>query len=273
MALKPSPGSGGQQRLLATLIFFLLATNVLVDRLFGEDDEGIVANPNRPTVSNPADITQYGVLELEYGIQADSSGKMFCGLLKFAAAKNLELRLDSDTYQSDSSLHESGFGDMDIGFQYRFLQQSKQRPSMSIALSSKIPTATDSLGSGKWDHQILWLASKDIGAYHADLNLDFEFLGRSDASGYDNVVAPALAISHSFKRNYVIAGEISGTTRQNHEEPGTLSTLWAISYSVRPRFVIDSAVSFNLKGPGSNCTFLGGFTYSIADLYHPHHKS
>src|SRR4030088_936945 len=27
----------------------------------------IVANPNRPTVANPADITQYGVLELEYG--------------------------------------------------------------------------------------------------------------------------------------------------------------------------------------------------------------
>jgi len=27
----------------------------------------IAAHPNRPTVANPADITQYGVLELEYG--------------------------------------------------------------------------------------------------------------------------------------------------------------------------------------------------------------
>ncbi len=29
--------------------------------------DSMAANPNRPTVANPADITQYGVLELEYG--------------------------------------------------------------------------------------------------------------------------------------------------------------------------------------------------------------
>jgi hypothetical protein len=28
--------------------------------------DSIAANPNLPTVANPADITQYGVLELEY---------------------------------------------------------------------------------------------------------------------------------------------------------------------------------------------------------------
>src|SRR6476646_9976900 len=50
--------------------------------------DSIVANPNRPTVANPADITQYGVLELEYGfdrlwsensVEETSIG----GLLKF----------------------------------------------------------------------------------------------------------------------------------------------------------------------------------------------
>src|SRR4029077_16135876 len=34
----------------------------------------IQANPNRPTVANPADITQYGVLELEYGWDQSSLG-------------------------------------------------------------------------------------------------------------------------------------------------------------------------------------------------------
>jgi hypothetical protein len=29
--------------------------------------DSITANPNRPTVTNPAHVTQYGVLELEYG--------------------------------------------------------------------------------------------------------------------------------------------------------------------------------------------------------------
>src|SRR5258706_15901885 len=45
-------------------------------------------NPNRPTVANPADITQYGVLELEYGWDHGwpTSGQRFTdagGLLKF----------------------------------------------------------------------------------------------------------------------------------------------------------------------------------------------
>jgi hypothetical protein len=34
----------------------------------------IKANPNRPTVANPADITQYGVLEIEYGWDRTSLG-------------------------------------------------------------------------------------------------------------------------------------------------------------------------------------------------------
>ena len=35
---------------------------------------GIVANPNRPTVADPADITELGVLELEYGWERDWRG-------------------------------------------------------------------------------------------------------------------------------------------------------------------------------------------------------
>lgn len=30
--------------------------------------DSIEANPNRPTVSNPAHVTQFGVMELEYGL-------------------------------------------------------------------------------------------------------------------------------------------------------------------------------------------------------------
>src|ERR1700692_1739715 len=56
----------------------------------------IAANPNRPTVANPADITQYGVLELEYGwdrlwpglgVQQTSVG----GLLKFGMLCDVEV--------------------------------------------------------------------------------------------------------------------------------------------------------------------------------------
>jgi hypothetical protein len=59
--------------------------------------DSIAANPNRPTVTNPAHVTQYGVLELEYGwdrfwpeegIHQTSIG----GLLKFGMLCDIELR-------------------------------------------------------------------------------------------------------------------------------------------------------------------------------------
>src|SRR6266550_857175 len=56
--------------------------------------DSIAANPNRPTVANPADITQYGVLELEYGWdrQWPEEGRQQAsvgGLLKFGCFATL----------------------------------------------------------------------------------------------------------------------------------------------------------------------------------------
>src|SRR5437899_11984301 len=56
---------------VVTLAACLAATNSAVGQWMGKQTgcyaDSIAANPNRPTVANPADITQYGVLELEYG--------------------------------------------------------------------------------------------------------------------------------------------------------------------------------------------------------------
>jgi len=58
---------------LKVLVFALLlnTTKSAVGQWMGKQTgcyaDSIIANPNRPTVSNPAHVTQYGVLELEYG--------------------------------------------------------------------------------------------------------------------------------------------------------------------------------------------------------------
>src|ERR1019366_7707813 len=73
-------------------------------------------NPNRPTVANPADITQYGVLELEYGWDHGwpASGQRFTdagGLLKFGLLCDVELRWTTTSFlsQTDSMETQSGF--------------------------------------------------------------------------------------------------------------------------------------------------------------------
>src|ERR1700682_6628037 len=58
------------------LAAFLAASHLAVGQWMGKQTgcyansiaaNSIAANPNRPTVANPADIKQYGVFELEYG--------------------------------------------------------------------------------------------------------------------------------------------------------------------------------------------------------------
>src|SRR5258708_3233298 len=89
--------------------------------------QGIVANPNRPTVANPADITQYGVLEVEYGYNhvqglTGERDNNLIGLFKFAATCNFEIRWDTDTllHQAIGGSTKNGFCDQSLWFQERF---------------------------------------------------------------------------------------------------------------------------------------------------------
>src|SRR5215467_2526764 len=69
--------------------------------------DSMVANPNRPTVANPADITQYGVLELEYGWdriwpETDVHQTSLGGLVKFAMFCDIEMRWTTTSFLSQT---------------------------------------------------------------------------------------------------------------------------------------------------------------------------
>lgn len=101
--------------------------------------DSIAANPNRPTVSNPAHVTQYGVLELEYGwdwlwpedvIRENSFG----GLLKFGMLCDIELRWNTTSFlsQTDATGTHSTFGDNWLGTEIRFHRQTARLPTNGI---------------------------------------------------------------------------------------------------------------------------------------------
>ena len=106
------------------------------------------ANPNRPTVANPADITQYGVLELEYGWNRSSLGagarsSDVGGLLKFAMLCDVELRLTMTNYiwENNAAGGQQGSGDYRFGSQVRFYRQTPRVPSMATTPSPTPPAA------------------------------------------------------------------------------------------------------------------------------------
>src|SRR5262244_2001786 len=97
------------QSTVVILIACLAAINSAAGQRMGGQTgcyaDSIAANPNRPTVANPADITQYGVLELEYGWDrlwpaAGVDQMSLGGLVKFGLLCHVELRWNTVEYKS-----------------------------------------------------------------------------------------------------------------------------------------------------------------------------
>jgi hypothetical protein len=264
-----------------TLVIICLAANLpapaqWIGKQTGCYADSIVANPNRPTVANPADITQYGVLELEYGW--DRSWPVegihqtsFGGLLKFGMVCDLELRWNTTSYlwQTDGSGTQRGVGDNWLGPQIRIYKQTKRVPTLAFAYAAKIPSASsdNGLGSGLVDHAFTFLASKDIARIHFDFNVTHFWLGRQGAPGFDQNDQLNLAFSHTIRGPLQFTGEFYGNTESNQSTPGFASSLWALTYTVSPRLVIDGGFEAGLTSGGPHRHAFFGATYSIGNFY------
>src|SRR5260221_7191937 len=131
------------------------ATGQWIKKQTGCYADSIVANPNRPTIANPADITQYGVLELEYGWdrvwpEGDAHQNSVGGLLKFGLLCDVELRWNTMSYvwQTNSSGSVSGIGDNWLGPQIRIYRQTRRVPTVAFGYAVKIPSANSHNGLG-----------------------------------------------------------------------------------------------------------------------------
>ena len=282
MAQPATRGRKNLQRLLVPVItvlgISLLCSKTALAQCPGQPDSGIVANPNRPTVADPADITQFGVLEVEYGFdhvidRGAGHENNLVGLFKFAATCKLEIRWGTDSLlrQTSGDKTVTGLGDNRIGFQYRFHRQSRATPTLAFSYALKLPSASvaKGLGTGKYDHQLKFLASKDILGVHFDFNTSYFFLGRPVGGGTDQNAEMNLAFSHPIYKKLQFTGEFYGDTQFNTGAPATANGLWAFTYEVTPRLIVDAGIDHGLTASTPfNCRFFVGVTYSIADLYH-----
>jgi hypothetical protein len=274
----------GRQLIVALAVCLVTSTSVVAQwmgKQTGCYADSMVANPNRPTVANPADITQYGVLELEYGWdrvwpQEDVRQTSVGGLLKFGLLCDIELRWTSTAFlsQTDATGTHQGFGDSWVGTQIRLYKQTKRVPALAFAYATKIPSASteDGLGTGRVDHSFTFLASKDIAHFHFDFNLTRFLIGRGNGLGFDQPAFDQndelnLAFSRPIRGQLQFTGEFYGDTQLNRDTPSFVSSLWALTYTITPRLVIDGGFESALTPHGPHRHPFAGVTYSIVNFY------
>jgi Putative MetA-pathway of phenol degradation len=265
---------------MALLVVFLIASTPAWAQWMGKQTgcyaDSIVANPNRPTVADPADITQYGVLELEYGwdrtwpeqgVRQTSLG----GLLKFGLLCDVELRWTTTSFlsQTAAGVTHSGFGDNWIGPQVRVYKQTTRWPTLALSYAAKTPSASTEggLGTGRMDHSFTFLASKDVAGIHFDFNATHFWIGRESAPGFDQNDQLNLAFSRTIRGGLGCTGEFYGDTQLNRTTVSFVSSLWALTYTVNPRLVMDGGFEGGLTSGGPHRHVFAGLTYSLGNLY------
>ena len=231
--------------------------------------------PSRPSVSNSTDTTECGVVEVEYGFErfwvADGSHRQdVSGGLRVGITPNLDFHWASADYLSLSAngVAVEGFGDTWLGLKYRFFGQGAHWPGLGFFYQVKIPTSRSAgLGSGKVDHSLAILFSKDVHPLHFDFNVIPTLIGSERGAGFDHSTGLALATWVPVRSKLGLVLEPYGYTAANSSTPGFASLTGALSYQVRPRFFLDAGADAGITEAAPHKRFFGGFTYALGNAF------
>lgn len=242
----------------------------------GEEEEYI--KPARPGVANPAEPHKPGVLQIEYGYDANFRAEEFRSqqtaplALRFAATSRLLLEFDLDTVISERAEQDgermTGIGDTRIGIQAVALKDTEQHPALAFAYYVKLPSASESkgLGTGRFDHKIVTLLSKKVGETDIDFNAAYLIVGREQASGWISGGQAALSIARDFKNNFGLMGELSWQSKDDTQPRGVYA-LGALTYQASKRLIFDAGMRFGLNSEAPRVGVFVGVTVGAADFY------
>ena len=251
-------------------------TDTLLPPTLIQAEEEDFIKPSRPSVANPAEIHKAGVLQVEYGYDANFRAAEFRTeqtatlALRYAASSRLLLEADLDTIKSETDEtgeRMTGVGDTRLGLQFVALKDTAEHPALAFAYYVKLPSASENkgLGTGRVDHKFLLLLSKKFGAVDMDLNGAYLVVGRENESGRVGGGQGALSFSGEFENGFGLQGELSFQTKDDVQPKG-LFALGALTYKVNRRLIFDAGMRFGLNRDAPSIGVFTGLTFGAFDF-------
>ena len=155
-----------------------------------------------------------------------------------------------------------GISDQGLSALYRVHEQGPWMPALAFSYAIKIPTANPSkgFGTGYTDHQLIFIASRDLGRVHVDFNAVGTIAGGPD--GHDGATQFGLALSLPVTSRFTWVLDSFGGA-----QPGTTDKYGAAlsggTWALRPWLVLDGAYTraYTAGAPRQQFTF--GVTHAI----------
>jgi len=138
--------------------------------------------------------------------------------------------------------------------------------ALGLEFGTSVPhSSATTAGSGKTDHTVNGIVSKDIGSLHLDANLYFTRLGVFDFDTARIQTGWAVAFSAPVAGKFGAIAELSGTRR--YGAPSTAQLLLATTYSPNKQMAIDFGVSKAFNNASQNWEMFTGIVVPIGKLW------
>ena len=199
------------------------------------------------------------------------SQRMMVSSVRYGLTPKLDLRWGVTDHLSQSGAGTAsveGVGDEWLSARYRFYEQGTRMPAMALLYAAKIPTANPAkgLGTGFVDHQLIFIASRDLGHYHLDFNTVGTVAG--SAQGHDGAAQFGLAMTRPVNSKLSLILESYGGP-----QPGTSDRFGAAfggaTYAIRPGVVFDGAYTRTYTAGSPREQILLGMTFAMRPGFSP----
>lgn len=237
------------------------------------EDKGATATPYRPTISNPAELSEPGWLELELGWQRISGGSdkrrdsmPLTAKLAFSDDWGVLVGTEAGIRRTDmDNMSYTGMGDVTLLLKHRLGGESDKNGAWGIEAGFKEPTAKDTLGSGKRDYPVNLICSIDGLGNRLDLNLNGTRIGAVGEGEGRMQYGWAAALSRGLDDRWTVFGELSGVYRR--ATPAYTQLMAGASYNVSKRVVVDAGAARGLTSAAQDWTAFAGITVLTAQLW------
>jgi hypothetical protein len=108
--------------------------------------------------------------------------------------------------------------------------------------------------------------SKKFGETDVDFNAAYLNVGREFGDGRVSGGQAALSVSHQFKNNLGVTGEIAGQSEDDVQPKGVFA-LVAITYKVNKRLQFDAGTRFGLSSRTPRVGVFAGFTVGVGNPF------